>query len=212
MNENMNMENSQIKQNSIKWIMIALIGLVVILTGYILYDKYISKDEPKSTQTTTTDTTKVNNPTKEEVPIKDKTAFIISATQKGGRYVYCYIEDGSLYYYGNNISGDNGNFELMGASYSNDIDSPKKYEELDNIKRIKVLNKSNYFNPKLYAITEDGKVYYTDGLAGIKFEQVDDLKNYQVDDLLDYNSEDTGYCYYKFILKDGTTKEITVNY
>ena len=69
MNENMNMENSQVRQNSIKWIMGVLIGLVVILTGYILYDKFLAKEETSNitTNNTTIDTTQTTTETEEDI-------------------------------------------------------------------------------------------------------------------------------------------------
>ena len=219
------MENNEqvVKQKSNKGVIIVLIILVLGLCTYIAYDKFVLDKDIKTnevTQTNVKEESKNDNTTvevkKEEVPITDKSAFIISVSNDSANYLYCYIKDGILYYSGDNKSNDGQNkyFDVLGASYSNNDNNyiPIKEETLTNIKRIKVFNEGTSVNPRLYALTEDGKVYSTSTYTGIDFKQVNDLKDYQVDDLLDYKFADQPEADYKVILKDGTTKDIHVTY
>ena len=209
----------------VKAVLVILIIMVLGLCAYIAYDKFVLEKDTKTTNEVTktqtkdetkNDTTTIDNNAKDEVPITDKSAFIVYTSSEIGSYIYCYLEDGNLYYYGEHETSNNGYIQVTGASYSNDnYIKPKKYEGLTNIKRIKIFNEGTSVSPLLFLITDDGKVYWKDGLSkfnDIKFNQANDLKDYQIDDLLEYKSGDSPQGYYKFKLKDGTIKEITVNY
>ena len=194
-------------------------GTTFKLLGIKIYDdvKEISS-KTKNNEETKTDTKTEDNTTKDEVPITDKSAFIVKGSSIGGSFIYCYIQDGSLYYYGVNAPKDKTD-TLFGASYSDDghkqIHSSKKYEGLNNIKRIKVFNEGTGVAPHLYLITEDGKVYTDTSLStyeDIGFEQLNDLKDYQVDDLLDYKQPADPETYYKVKLKDGTIKDLKIQH
>ena len=233
----MNENNEQVvKQKSNKGVIILLVVIIIILlglSGYLAYDKFIAKDTKTSTnnttkkeETKTTDDniikeeTKTDSTTleikKDNVAITDKSAFIVKGSSIGGSFIYCYIQDGNLYYYGVNAPEYKTDI-LFGASYSDNDNnySPKKYEGLNNVKRIKVFNEGTGIAPYLYLITDDGKVYTNTTLStyeDIGFEQVNNLKDYQIDDLLDYSMGDSPEADYKVILKDGTTKDIHVTY
>jgi len=43
-NNEINVQNNDVKKSAIKWILVVLIALVVILTGYVVYDNFIVKD------------------------------------------------------------------------------------------------------------------------------------------------------------------------
>lgn len=192
-------------------------GTTFKLFGIKIYDdvKEISS-KTKNNEETKTDTKTEDNTTKDEVPITDKSAFILNASSIGGEFIYCYIQDGSLYYYGINKPANNS-LIFADASYSKDYNEykPKKYEGLTNVKRIKVFNEGTSVNPWLFLITEDGKVYTKDGLStidNIKFNQLNDLKDYQVDDLLDYEQPADPETYYKVKLSDGNIKDLKIQH
>ena len=140
----------------------------------------------------------------------DLTAYIIEP----GLISVHYVEDGYIYsYYSIEHNKEQDIHENFFIDYDGDDSSSyvmKKYESLNNVKRLKTFNKGSSVEPFRYAITEDGKVYrpYYDAVNNKEMpEQEMELSAYKVDDILYYDDSELG-AIWKIKLQDGTTKTI----
>ena len=122
---------------------------------------------------------------------------------------YAFIEDGELYYYNKWTDQTEGQSSTYLWCFGNK-EEMTKYPNLNNIKRIKRFNLGTGINPTVFLITEEGKVYIMNIGENntININLYDDLKEYQVEDILGHDGE--MYDIWKLLLKDGTTKEVTV--
>ncbi len=212
------------KAKTSKGIIAALIIVILLLlgaVGYIVYDKVFANqtktNENQVTNTVTntesneTNVNTVENTTETKVPMADLTSYII---EPGSIWIQ-YVEDGYIYSYSSSdyLLKENEVYTKEFIDYDG-VDSHeytmKKYEALSNVKRIKTFNSGSSIKPFIYAITEDGKVYYPyyyyeNGKEAPKQEM--ELSAYKVDDILDYQSSELGTTW-KIKLQDGTTKTI----
>lgn len=150
-----------------------------------------------------------------EVPTTDLVAIYCHANNEQAELFFSYIKDGKVYYfhesdYEGKTTGQYYKFSinLMSGQYQYE-EKMKQCEGIDNAKRIKMYNSGTGVKPVIYVITEDGKVY-----AGSFFDHdfelyLDNrLKEYEVEDILSKTGEMKDE--FKLLLKDGTTKTVTV--
>ncbi|MGN1271392.1 MAG: hypothetical protein ACI4UX_05470 [Clostridia bacterium] len=216
-------ENKQIKIKLETIIYIFIIILLIIALGIIYYLGFIkNKEEIAKLQNEEIELKekiqkleKANSIDKEDninqgqIPTSDLVTLNYEATNKGIRLFYGYIEDGYLYYY----IDEKG--EMLEVDDIVDFDAtfckgPEmlKYEEVNNIKRIKEFSGGPSITRTVFLITEDGKVYKAN-IYDEQFQVIicEELKEYKVEDILRYNTEKEWF--YKILLKDGTTKIVT---
>lgn len=170
-------------------------------------NKKVSQSEKNETETIKT------------IPTSDLTTLNYYITDETANIFYAYIEDGYLYYF--NESADvnkisEGTFQFMSGiiKYPGD-ERVKKYEGLNNIKKMTTYNIGTGINPVLFLITESGEVYSMNIYSnfnssnGVNIETYEGLKDYKVEDILSHDGE--MYSVFEVLLKDGSTKTVTVN-
>ena len=217
MNENNEANGLIVKQKSNKGIIIVLIILVIGLAGYIAYDKFIAKDNKPETNettenTTTKDESKNDNTTvdaKDNVPITDLTVGVYDISTEYADLFQGYVKDGNLYYVYDKKSTYSGekSYNINHTISNGNIDAMQKYEGINNIKRIKIFNIGTGVNPCLFAITNEGNVYYGAIYEGINLKQVD-LNGSKVDDIIRKTGNDEE-AKFEAKLQDGTTTTIS---
>lgn len=199
------------KHKGFNIVIVILSLLVASLVGFIIYDKFLSNNIEDE-----------NNCQDNSIPIiptSDLVTLFYEANNKHVNILYAYLENGFLYYHYDSVFADGLNkaedgitetaFDFISTFY---IDTEgktdiKKYEGLENIKRIKTYNIGTGVNPTPYLITESGKVYIlllSDGELKITLDER--FKDYQVENILSHKEKmnDT----FEILLKDGTTKII----
>ena len=132
---------------------------------------------------------------------------------------YAYIEDGYLYYFNENADVNKiseGTFQFMSGIIKYPGDKRvKKYEGLNNIKKMTTYNIGTGINPVVFLITETGEVYsmniYSNFSSsnGVNIETYEGLKDYKIEDILSHDGE--MYSVFEVLLKDGSTETVTVN-
>lgn len=153
------------------------------------------------------------------IPTSDLTTLNYYINDESANIFYAYIEDGYLYYF--NESADvnkisEGTFQFMSGiiKYPGD-QRVKKYEGLNNIKKMTTYNIGTGINPVLFLITESGEVYSINIYSnfnssnGVNIETYEGLKDYKIEDILSHDGE--MYSVFEVLLKDGSTKTVTVN-
>lgn len=149
-----------------------------------------------------------------EVPTTDLVAIYCDANNEKAELFFSYIKDGKVYYfhesdYEGKTTGQYYKFSINLMGQYQYEEKMKQCEGIDNAKRIKMYNSGTGIKPVIYVITEDGKVY-----TGSFFEHdfalhLDNrLKEYEVEDILSKTGEMKDE--FKLLLKDGTTKTVTV--
>lgn len=176
----------------------------------------LQKEEVKSsnviTAEETTHSTSENTISESEVPMNELCALTYMATNESINLFYGYIEDGKLFYsFDNKTANSNSNSAFEYISTEN----IKQYDNLTNIKRIKIFNFGTGVNRVPLLITQDGKVYqvsiYDEELKISLFEE---LKDYNIDNILEVLEPDMSgenwvtRC--KVLLNDGTSKTIEI--
>ena len=148
-----------------------------------------------------------------QIPISDLSALTYMATNESINLFYGFIQDGKLFYTLDNQVTDansNGAFQYVSVFHSND--EIKEYNELSNIKRIKIVNFGSDVNLVVLLITNDGKVYESSIYENtLNFSLFESLKDYNIDNILDVSSPDADFntqC--KVLLNDGTYKTINL--
>ena len=161
-----------------------LLIIILFLGGFIIYDKFITKDlDNKNSE-------KID----EEVTINDKFALSIETlyeedTLKGTRTMQVYfLDNGNLYYKIINEEQLNSEMYYTYDFYGNNTNKLNKFTKLTNIKRIKGANTiSSGVAFNLLLITEEGKVYeLIYDLKGFILNEARDFKDYKIDDILEY--------------------------
>jgi len=157
--------------------------------------------------------------TKKIIPTSDLTTLYYYINDEIANIFYAYIEDGYLYYF--NESADvnkisEGTFQFVSGILRYPADKRvKKYEGLNNIKKMTTFNIGTGINPVLFFITETGEVYSMNIYSnfnssnGINIKIYEGLKDYKIEDILSHNGE--LYSVFELLLKDGSTKKVTVN-
>ena len=149
-----------------------------------------------------------------EVPTTDLVAIYCDANNEKAELFFSYIKDGKVHYfhesdYDGKTTGQYYKFSINLMGQYQYEEKMKQCEGIDNAKRIKMYNSGTGIKPVIYVITEDGKVY-----TGSFFEHdfalnLDNrLKEYEVEDILSKTGEMKDE--FKLLLKDGTTKTVTV--
>lgn len=149
-----------------------------------------------------------------DVPTTDLVAIYCDANNEKAELFFSYIKNGKIYYF--HESDYEGKTTGQYYKFSINLNGQYQYEEkmkqcegIDNAKRIKMYNSGTGILPTIYVITEDGKVY-----TGSFFEHdfslnIDNrLKEYEVEDILSKTGEMKDN--FELLLKDGTTKTVTV--
>ena len=212
------------KKNEGKAGVILLIIVLILMMacaaayGYLyvtkLENRIIVLEQEKNKQTATVETTEQKNETNVEdnntsntnVKTSDLVTLYYNINNANSMGLYAFIEDGELYYY-KVFSEDTAEKMFFGSKQE-----MKKYPNLNNIKRLKRYNLGTGINPVPFLITEDGKVYqinfYSNTKEEINVEPYDEFKDYKVEDILSHEGE--MYDIWEILLKDGTTKTITV--
>lgn len=149
-----------------------------------------------------------------EVPTTDLVAVYCDANNEKAELFFSYVKDGKVYFfhesdYEGKTTGQYYKFSINLMGQYQYEEKMKQCEGIDNAKRIKMYNSGTGIKPVIYVITEDGKVY-----TGSFFEHdfalhLDNrLKEYEVEDILSKTGEMKDK--FKLLLKDGTTKTVTV--
>ena len=149
-----------------------------------------------------------------EVPTTDLVAVYCDANNEKAELFFSYVKDGKVYFfhesdYEGKTTGQYYKFSINLMGQYQYEEKMKQCEGIDNAKRIKMYNSGTGIKPVIYVITEDGKVY-----TGSFFEHdfalhLDNrLKEYEVEDILSKTGEMKDE--FKLLLKDGTTKTVTV--
>ena len=149
-----------------------------------------------------------------EIPTTDLVAVYCDANNERAELFFSYVKDGKVYYFHENdyegkTTGQYYKFSINLMGQYQYEEKMKQCEGIDNAKRIKMYNSGTGIKPVIYVITEDGKVY-----TGSFFEHdfalhLDNrLKEYEVEDILSKTGEMKDE--FKLLLKDGTTKTVTV--
>lgn len=149
------------------------------------------------------------------ISTSDLVTLYYDANNEQANIFYAYIEDGYLYYFndyatGNGVSEGTFDFTSSLITYSTNNNGMQKCTSLNNIKKMKTYNLGTGINPVQFLITENGEVYTinyctSDDIEPTKYEA---LKNYEVEDILSYTGE--MYSVFEILLKDGTTKTVTI--
>ena len=207
--------------------------LVIVLGGYLIYDKFIAKDSNSTLAIDKKNDDKVDcipateqsdsQVNYDQVPTTDMYALAIDPETSSVQLQFYILKDGRLYYkLLNSITTDDYSYfysyDYNPYEKKHNIKDLKEYKGLSNIKRIKGINFSSGQDFSLILITDDGEVYSLaigydmDGNI-IKdtfvLQQIDDFKNYKVENILEYSPTTgcVGECKssYKILLKDGET-------
>lgn len=193
-------------------IMLLIIGLVGMYLYYNQDNLNSVVDKDSGVEIKETETIKT-------IPTSDLTTLSYYINDESANIFYAYIEDGYLYYF--NESADvnkisEGTFQFMSGiiKYPGD-QRVKKYEALTNIKKMTTYNIGTGINPVLFLITESGEVYsmniYSNFYSsnGVNIEIYEGLRDYKIEDILSHDGE--MYSVFEVLLKDGSTKTVTVN-
>ena len=86
-----------------------------------------------------------------------------------------------------------------------------KYSKINNIKRLKIINRGTGVSPELFLITNDGKVYSTGEIFDkeLSFTLSKEFKDYQIENIIDKEGE--MFETFEVLLKDGSKIKIDVN-
>lgn len=204
------MENNSLKirLGNLIYILIIIILIIALAVVYYLgFDKEAESNQEGENN--------IENNIATIVPTSDLVTLYYEANNERANIFYAYIENGYLYYF-NDYAEANGISEGAFDYFSSFITSSTnnenmvKYEGLNNIKRMKTYNVGTGVNPIPFLITEDGKVYTVNfqSMDDIKVEKYEGLSNYKIEDILIYSGEK--YSSFEILLKDGTTKTISM--
>ena len=184
------------KKSSAGVIVLIVVLLLVSLglSGFIIYDKVLNKEEIKNVENKIED--KKDEEEVNKIDLKDKVAYALdNAYDKDKvlklRLQLFLLEDGYLYYKIKFIPITENIYEYTMDLPTSSEEEPKlqKYTKLKNIKRIKGTNTiSTSVDFNILAITKEGKVYsiYVGNDGKINHDLDNTFKNYEVEDILDY--------------------------
>lgn len=201
------------KKSSAGVIVLIVVLLLVSLglSGFIIYDKVLNKEETKNVENKIEDKKdeeKTEEIKENQIDINDRYVIAVNNTTSANSepWIEAYlVDDGYLYY----------QLSIMENTDSYIYDLPNeqkmnKYTEINNIKRIKGINNvaATYFS--ILVITETGKVYNGEIINGKLALTVNKpLEKYEVDDILvytpssgDIGSSESGAAF-TIITKDG---------
>lgn len=203
-------------------IIIMLLIVALMILYYFGFIKRTEKEQDLLNENNkeTMVATNVKNQTKEDeeknvteikskdIPTSDLTTLRFYSTYDGISIFYAYIDDGYMYYYKEENIQNTNNGDEFHPVYG--IGMMTKYTTINNIARIKKYNFGTGINQVPLLITEDGKVYEVLLDEGdLKTQLYEGLKEYKVEDILSHDGE--MYDVFEILLKDGTTKTVTVN-
>lgn len=184
------------KKSSAGVIVLIVVLLLVSLglSGFIIYDKVLNKEETKNVENKIED--KKDEEEDNKIDLKDKVAYALDTAYDKDKVLKLrlqifLLEDGYLYYKTKFIPITENIYEYTMDLPTSSEEEPKlqKYTKLKNIKRIKGTNTiSTSVDFNILAITEEGKVYsiYVGNDGKINHDLDNTFKNYEVEDILDY--------------------------
>ena len=184
------------KKSSAGVIVLIVVLLLVSLglSGFIIYDKVLNKEETKNVENKIED--KKGEEEDNKIDLKDKVAYALDTAYDKDKVLKLrlqifLLEDGYLYYKIKFIPITEYIYEYTMDLPTSSEEEPKlqKYTKLKNIKRIKGTNTiSTSVDFNILAITEEGKVYsiYVGNDGKINHDLDNTFKNYEVEDILDY--------------------------
>ena len=185
--EDNNIENDNIKEQ----------------TKYEDYEEVITIDSTGESYTVKYDFTEQEN----YLSIVEDNDRIVTITEPISINQLYILDSGNLYFYaGKNTDLNNRDISKMG-----------KYEELDNIKRIKSTHTTPVTGISLFLITNSGEIFslsYNIELLKFDLNKIEEFGNYKFDDIISYEpAHGPGGSTYSVILQDGTilTKTIALN-